>query len=145
MPMSRRAALKAARQEMNTYVKGRRSERVAKCGGLHLFPDAIVSITSPTVGNVQAASSWQPLAGVRAQVVASGGVAGVSGLGRSMVMPGWQKRVDTRALVVLIDGPDWQWSVDMPAKVGMDRRVRTFVALINTTARQGDGQRLELG
>jgi hypothetical protein len=30
-------------------------------------------------------------------------------------MHGWQKKIDTRELAIVIDGPEGQWVVDVPA------------------------------
>lgn len=45
------------------------------------------------------------------------GVAARSTLSRSLVpgMHGWQKKIDSRELAIVIDGPEGQWVVDVPA------------------------------
>ncbi len=70
-------------------------------------------------------------------ILLSGGVAARSTLSRSLApgMHGWQKKIDSRELAIVIDGPDAQWVVDVPAGHTLVlKAARQFAAAVNTAA-----------
>lgn len=51
-------------------------------------------------------------------------------------MHGWAKKIDTRELAIVIDGPEGQWVVDVPASHTLFlKAARQFAAAVNTAAR----------
>jgi hypothetical protein len=90
-------------------------------------------------------SQREPLRGAVATVLTAGAVRARPTLTRFVafgVLPGvpalaalaWWKSVDERELVLVIDGPDWQWAA--PADPKRAAAVREFAARVNTLARR---------
>lgn len=77
----------------------------------------------------------RPVAGVSATVEQTGEVSARSTATRTLLLKqkGWQKKMDNRELWITVDGPDFQWAVNVPVRAS--GTARRFVAAINTTAR----------
>lgn len=114
------------------WVKANKRARIAELAGVNVFADRIVRLnTWPLPGG-----EVQPVAGVEASVDLSGGVSGRATLTRTAIpgAHGWQKKVDTRETWLVVDGPDFQWTVQVPQI--LSGQARGFAATVTTTGRR---------
>ncbi|MBC3191662.1 hypothetical protein H7X46_11380 [Pseudonocardia sp. C8] len=118
---------------VRAWVERHKMERIAHLAGVHLFPDRIVRTPSLLADEK---AEERPVAGVSASVDNTGGVSGRATLTRTAIpgAHGWQKKVDTRETWLVVDGPDFQWSVQVEqAKAS---QARAFAAQITTAGRK---------
>lgn len=114
------------------WVKANKRHRIAELAGVNVFADRIIRLnTWPLPGG-----DVQPVAGVEATVDLSGGVSGRATLTRTAIpgAHGWQKKVDTRETWLVVDGPDFQWTVQVPQVLAS--KARGFAAAITTAGRR---------
>lgn len=121
-----------AAETMKAWVKANRQARIAELAGVHVFPDRIIRM-QPWPGQH---GEEYPIAGVQASVDQEGGLSGRATLTRTAVpgAHGWQKKVDTRETWLVVDGPDFQWSVQVPQPNA--GQARGFAAAITTAGRR---------
>jgi hypothetical protein len=139
------AVEQAARQafkDLQSYCNGR-TDQIAQCDGVHLFPDCLVLLRKGDPAKVD-------ISGVSATVQTEGSlsVSNRATLARSLALTGWQKKtaVDTRATLLVIDGPEFEWVVDVPVSPpGRATRIpgvmdaHQFAAAVTTAARKSAG------
>lgn len=133
------AANQSARRarELKAFVKTNRSHEVARFGTIHVFPDRLVRLPTFAGGlaTLDVEPDMRPIHDVTAQVDAEGGVSSRTTLTRALTVgDGWGKKIDTRKTWLTITGPDWQWTVQVPAHEAA--QARQFVAELNTFVRQ---------
>lgn len=122
------------------YVDEHESEIVARFGSLYLFPDRIIKLpytgwTVPLDHPMRALTpEEQPIAGVSAVVEETGGVAARGTLTRSVLVGGWQKKLDTRGTHIVIDGPGFQWQISLGGGE-FGSAPRDFAAKVTTAGR----------
>lgn len=116
------------------YVREHKKDVIAKVAGLYLFEDRIVRLSS--LFNYGTDNDIQPVAGAIARVDTAGGIAARATLARSAVpgMHGWQQKIDTRELWIVIDGPTFQWQVQV-LRTNDAHKARKFAEKVNTVSR----------
>lgn len=144
-----KAAAKQSLKDLESYCNGR-PDQIAHCDVVHLFPDCLVLLRKGD-------PAWAGISGVSATVQAEGSlsVSSCATLTRSLTpLTGWQKKtvVDTRATFLVIDGPEFEWVVEVPDQPilsdsplahafgipgGMD--AHQFAAAVTTAARKSAG------
>lgn len=117
------------------FVRTHKEFVIAKVAGLYLFPDRVVRLSS--LLNYGSDTDMKPVAGCAARIDTAGGVAARSTLARSAVpgMHGWQQKIDTRELWIVIDAPTFQWQVQI-LRTDDVRKARKFVERVNTVSRR---------
>src|SRR5690606_28097461 len=101
-------------QELKDYVVAHESELVTVYEGIHVFPDVIMRIpmfTWTSSNSMLGEPARHPMVGVSARVEVEGEVYARATLTRAAVpgMHGWQKKVDEREAVFVVEGPDFMW------------------------------------
>lgn len=98
---------------------------ITACGGIELH-----------VGAISYQGDTRALAGVSVTVEHTGEISARSTATRSLLLKqhGWQKKMDNRQLWVTVDGSDFQWVANVPARAAAS--ARQFAAAVNTAARQ---------
>jgi hypothetical protein len=126
------------RKELKAYVKKHSAELVGslptQTGMIYLFPDRIIRLRT----SEQPES--QPIAGVTATMEQIGGVSARTTLTRAATVgDGWQKEVDTRQTFLIVDGPEFQWSLPIPTPPAMAAQqftaTRQFASAVTAAGR----------
>lgn len=136
---ARKGGLREDGSSLKQYVDSHKGEIIAQFGSIYVFPDRIIKMpytgwTVPIDHPMRALTAEeQPIAGVSAGVDSTGDLNSVGSLTRSVVVTGWQKRVDTRQTVLVIDGPTFQWVVTLNGD--LSGPAREFAAKVTTAGR----------
>src|SRR4051812_45604843 len=116
----RKRSRKEAVAGLEDYVKDHKDEIVTRLGSIYVFPERIVKL--PHRGALVALDDpmrrlnpeEQPVAGVEARVEETGGISNRATLTRAATIGGgWQKQTDDRKMYLIVDGPEFQWQIEL--------------------------------